>query len=375
MTYILYGLPHSLYTGKARCYLRNQGISYRERSTAHPDYEQRIGPIIQRRIIPVLETPQGEIIQDSADIIDYFDRRDPRYPAYPTTPLQRIVAVLIDYYGSQAMLKHAMYYRWSFPEQNRFLRHAFALGAGGADMAETIMARMQSYLPRLGVNDESIPQIERSYEALLDILQAHFEQFPYLLGGHPTVADYGMIGPLFAHLGRDPVPAYIMATRAPAVHRWVERMTAPDLDVAEYPNSAPELYRDDAIPPTLEPLLEHIAEEIFPELTDKLAFLDEWTRSRQPADGAPVSDKPHRRQLGVVESAFRGAKVEVGVEPYLLYLLQRGSDTLEALKDEARQRIAAQLQRWGLEKAVPQNHVYTVTRRDNLEVWSRRGGG
>src|SRR5690625_75991 len=224
MTYILYGLPHSLYTGKARCYLRNQGISYRERSTAHPDYEQRIGPIIQRRIIPVLETPQGEIIQDSADIIDYFDRRDPRYPAYPTTPLQRIVAVLIDYYGSQAMLKHAMYYRWSFSEQNRFLRHAVALGAGCADLAAPIMARMRRALPRLGVNDESMPQLERSYEALLDILQAHFEQFPYLLGGHPTVADYGMIGPLFAHLGRDPVPAYIMATRAPAVHRWVERI-------------------------------------------------------------------------------------------------------------------------------------------------------
>lgn len=372
MTYILYGLPHSLYTGKARCYLRNQGIPYRERSTAHPDYQQRIGPIIQRRIIPVLETPQGEIIQDSADIIDYFDRRDACYPAYPEAPLQRIAAIIIDYYGSQAMLKHAMYYRWSFPEQSNFLRHAFSHGASG-DMVEQIMGRMQSYLPRLGVNADSIPRIEHSYTALLDILQAHFDAHPYLLGGHPTVADYGLIGPLFAHLGRDPVPAHIMATRAPAVHRWVERMTAPDLDVVEFPNSVPELFVDDMIPPTLDALLEHIAAEIFPELTDKLAFLEEWTRTHQPADGEPVSDKPHRRQLGVVTSTFRGAQVEVGVEPYLLYLLQRGTDTLESLDGETRKRVLARLQRWGLDNALPQDHLYTVTRHNNLEVWSRRG--
>lgn len=372
MTYILYGLPHSLYTGKARCYLRNQGIPYRERATSHPDYEQRIGPIIQRRIIPVLETPQGEIIQDSADIIDHFDLRDPRYPAYPKTPLQRIVAIIIDYYGSQAMLKHAMYYRWCFPEQNRFLRHAFALGAGG-DMADKIMARMQSYLPRLGINADSTPKIERSYEMLLDILQTHFEQLPYLLGGHPTVADYGLIGPMFAHLGRDPVPAHTMATRAPAVHRWVERMTAPDLDVVDYPESLPDLLPNDEIPPTLEPFLEHIAAEIFPELVDKLAFLEEWTRTRQPADGTPVSDKPHRRQLGVIESSFRGAVVEVGVEPYLLYLLQRGTDVLESLRNENQRSVLQRLQGWGLERAVPRGHVYSVTRRDNLEVWTRPG--
>lgn len=370
-TYILYGSPHSLYTGKARCYLRNQGVDYRERPTSHPEFAARIVPQIGRSIIPVLQTPDGEIIQDSVDIIDYFERRGVPYPVYPATPLQRVVAIIIEYYGSQAMLKHAMHYRWSYlAQQEKFMRHAFASGSGAA-LADKIMARMQSYLPRLGVTEETIPLIERSYEALLDILEAHFAEMPYLLGGRPSIGDYGLIGPLFAHLGRDPVPAQIMKVRAPRVFRWVERMTAPALDVVEYAETEPAFWADDTIPPTLEPLLTHIAEEIFPELTDKFAFFDAWVAQHQPADGEPVSDKPHRRQLGMVNTQFRGAAIEAGAEPYLLYLLQRAADTMTALDSGESQRVTAYLQRFGLERALPLGRDYSVARRNNIEVWSR----
>ena len=112
--YVLYGAPHSLYTGKARCYLRNQGIAYIERATSHPDFVSRIAPALGRTIIPVLETPTGEIIQDTIDIIDYFECTGANRPVYPSTPLQRVVSVIIEYFGGQAMLKHAMHYRWSY---------------------------------------------------------------------------------------------------------------------------------------------------------------------------------------------------------------------------------------------------------------------
>ncbi|MEB3735940.1 hypothetical protein ULF88_21950 [Halopseudomonas pachastrellae] len=80
-----------------------------------------------------------------------------RWPVYPSTPLQRIVAVIIEYYGCQAMLKHAMHYRWSYrAEQEAFLRCAFTLGSG-AEMADKIMGRMSSYLPRLGLIRRAFP--------------------------------------------------------------------------------------------------------------------------------------------------------------------------------------------------------------------------
>lgn len=370
--YILYGLPHSLYTGKARCYLRNQGIAYVERSIAHPDYRERIVPRIGRGIIPVLETPDGQIIQDTVDIIDHFEARGVPYPAYPAAPLQRVTAVLIEYYGSQAMLKHAMHYRWSYrAEQEAFLHEAFSAGAG-PEFADGVMAKMNSYLPRLGVTEQSAPMIEQSFLELLDILERHFAVLPYLLGGHPTVADYGLIGPMFAHLGRDPVPAGLMKRRAPRVFRWVERMTAPGLDVVEYLDSRPELCPNDDLPPTLEPLLAHMALDMFPELDDKLAYLDRWFANQQPQNLAPVTERPSLRHLGVVSSSFHGAPIEVGVEPYLLFLLQRAGDTLTSLASDQAEQILQRLSQHGLDRAIPRGRSYRVERRENIEVWAVR---
>ncbi|MBS63790.1 glutathione S-transferase N-terminal domain-containing protein [Salinisphaera sp.] len=367
--HVLYGAPHSLYTGKARCYLRNQGIAYIERPTSHPDYVGRIAPAIGRSIIPVLETPQGEIIQDSIDIIDHCERAGTQWPVYPGTPLQHIVAVIIEYFGGQAMLKHAMHYRWSYlAEQRDFLWHAFVSGSGEA-VAEKLMGRMHSYLPMLGVTDRTIPLLERSFETLLDTLDAHFAVMPYLLGWRPSIADYGLIAPLFAHLGRDPVPANIMKTRAPRVFRWVERMNAPGLDRVEYPEQAAAWIADDAIPPSLEPFLAYVAEEIFPELDDKLAFIDDWVAGHKPGDGDPVTDKPHRRQLGTVATRYRGEPIEVGVEPYLLYVLQRAADTMAIVNDAASQRVRSRLEQLGLARAVPYGRDYRVARENNIEVW------
>lgn len=367
---LLYGVPHSLYTGVARSYLRTQGIGYQELPTSHPSFAERIVPSIGRSIIPVLVTPDGSIIQDSLDIIDHFETGPGvPYPAYPEGPLQRVLAIIIQYYGSQAMLRHAMHYRWSFRDaQEGFLREAFATGAGPA-MADRIMERMSSYLPHLGVTPDSIPLIERSFESLLAVLNEHFGHYPYLFGGRPSIADYGLIGPLFAHLGRDPVPAGVMKRQAPRVFRWVERMTAPGLDVPEFADCDSEFVADDAIPESLEPLLTHIAEEIFPELTDKLEFMDRHIAGLAPEDGQPVSAKPHQRHIGQVETHFRGVPVLAGVEPYLVYILRRADRVIDGLDAEPRGRVLDYLHHSGLKQALPGRRGYSVDRRHHIEVW------
>lgn len=369
--YRLYGVPHSLYTGVARCYLRTQNIPHVEVSTRHRDYGTKILPITQRAIIPVLETPDGGIVQDTVDIIDHFEEIGVPFPAYPQGPLQQILAIIIQYYGSQTMLAHAMHYRWSFREQQEaFLHDAFASGSG-VEMADKIMGRMNAYLPQLGVNAQSAPAIERSFEALLDLLNAHFAEHPYLFGGRPSVGDFGLIGPMFAHLGRDPVPAGIMKKRAPKVFRWVERMTAPGLDTPEFPDYGTDYLTDDRIPATLEPLFQHIAAEIFPMLTDKLAVLDALIAEHNPQDGQPVAPKPHQRYVGVADTQFRGIQVQVGVQPYMLYILRRAEQVLMACSGDEQARVRNALIDRGLADALPGERGYSVDRRNHIEVWSR----
>lgn len=367
----LYGVPHSLYTGIARCYLRTQGIEYVELPTSHPDFAGRIMPVIQRSIIPVLETTGGEVVQDSLDIIDHFERQGVRYSAYPQGLLQSVLGVIITYYGTQALLPHAMHYRWTYRDrQEGFLRDQFAAGIG-PEMADKVMSRMNSYLPQLGVTDHTIPEIEASFEQLLETLNAHFAEHPYLFGGRPSLADYGLIGPMFAHLGRDPVPENLMKTRAPKVFRWVERMTAPGLDTPEFPDYGDDFLPSDAIPETLEPLLRQVADEIFPMLTDKLAFLDTLVAEHQPEDGQPVSAKPHQRYVGAVETAFRGVPVQAGVQPYLLYVLRKADEMLAESPAEEQARVREALTVRGLVEALPGDRGYTVDRRNHIEVWQR----
>ena len=104
---ILYGLPHSLYTGKVRAYLRKRGLAYVERSPAHPDFRANVVPRIGRAIIPVLQLPDGAYVQDSADIIDHLDRDAQRSGALPKGALQRVVALVVQLYAVAGLTRHA----------------------------------------------------------------------------------------------------------------------------------------------------------------------------------------------------------------------------------------------------------------------------
>lgn len=368
--YTLYGSPHSLYTGKTRSYLRKQGVKYVELTSAHPSFRDRVMPAIGRAIIPVIVTPDGAYIQDTVDILDHFEDRGAVVSARPPGARQRVLAHLIELYAVVGLTRHAMHYRWSVADQQRaFLEDAFASGSGGS--AAKVMERMASYLPGLGVTADTIPLIERSYERLLDTLNAHFTDHPYLFGAQPSIGDYGLLGPLFAHLGRDPVPSHIMKTRAPKVFRWVERMNAPDPDMPDYVDYPPGYLPGDEIPATLLPLLDQMSEELFPELTDKLAALADHVAETRPAAGQAVAAKPHQRIVGMVDTSFCGAPCQGGVQPYMMILWQRVTDAHDALDDPGRTSVANMFNKHGLSAVLSAARPFRVGRRNNIEVWDQ----
>ena len=339
----LFGLPHSYYTLIARSYLRKQDWSVREVSSRRPDFISEIVPAIGRGIIPVLKLADGTIIQDSLDMIETGETLSPRLPATPDGPKQSLISRIFFLYGSQALLKPAMHYRWSYYDnQKAFLDHAFGLTDGSAPAR--IMDKMKSYLPVLGVTPETIPAIETSFETLLALLDAHFAKYPYLLGGRPSIGDYGMLGPLCAHLGRDPVPETLMKRLAPNVYRWTERMNCASADMPEF--DMPEAFlEEDAIPDTLIPVLAFIAEDYGPELSDRIAFVRSFQTENPIENGAPVSEKPAKRAIGVAPVRYHGHTIEVAVQPYLLYCQRRVETAFNAL--------SASDQTWAKDFALP----------------------
>jgi glutathione S-transferase len=82
----LWGSPHSFYTGKVRSYLIKKGLPFREQTLAHSRFQAQIVSRVRLMVVPVLEFPDGRLLQDSADIIETLEARFPDNPMIPATP-------------------------------------------------------------------------------------------------------------------------------------------------------------------------------------------------------------------------------------------------------------------------------------------------
>lgn len=385
--HVLWGMPASLYTGKARAALRKRRVPFDEHTPGHPGFRARIVPAVGRWIIPVLECPDGTLVQDSASIVEHLDRvalDGP--PSLPPDPALAAVARLLELYGGEGLLRPAMHFRWNFDADNvDFLRADFgaSLAPPGADAATRAAAfdlsssRMRRAALGLGVQPHAIATIEAAFDALLDTLDAHLGTVPYLLGPAPTVADYGLYGAFGPHLGRDPHPSMHIKRRASRVWRWIERMGAPDDDVGEYAGRMPDWLDATAPVATLAALLRHAADEMAGELCAHVAFADAWLAARPGlAAGTNGLERPGDRSIGRTAFDWRGLRLETQVLPYRFWLLQRFQDAVDACDGTpAGEGLRATLDRAGLAPLVAARCRRRVERAGPLEVWGPDRGG
>jgi len=377
---ILYGAPMSLWSGKARAYLRKQGIAFNEVMPGHASYRENIFPQTQRGIVPVVQLQDGSILQDTMVIIDHFEQaKAGKFSVYPTTPQQRLSALVLDLFGSEGLLKVAMHYRWNFLDYNEaFLRSEFGdhIAPGQSPdviqkMADKVMKPMQAYLPLLGINESTIPAIEAQYLELLSLLNNHFEQHPYLLGGQPSVADYGLFAPLYAHLSRDPYPGLLMKQQAPRLYRWIERMNAENADTPEFGDCETEYFSADTIPDTLQALLALVGRDFVPEIKQAVAHINTWLAEHPDVEGQCVTEKPRLKMLGQMHYPFRGTTVTGMVIPYQLLMLQRITDFYGQLTQAEQQGMADFFEPLGLADLLTLTAARRVERANHIEVWGR----
>jgi len=357
--YTLWGTPHSLYTGKARSYLIKKQVPYVELMASDPRFLGEIVPAVGHMVIPVVETPSGELIQDTAAIIDHIEARHAEVVLDPQGPVQQVVALFLDAFGSNYLLPAAMHYRWSYREdQDLFLTAEFARAVPTMlpydqrlEAARAIMGQFNGMLGPLGVNAATIPAIEAAYEELLDVLEAHFRLYPYLLGGRPSLADFGMIGPLYAHLARDPVPSKLMRTRTPNVARWTERMNVAAIADSDYADTGATYPAGDAIPASLEAVLQVAFALWTPGLLADADRFETWLAGLDEAQPGTVVAQEGRRQVhpnvGPVEYQWRGITMRRASHVHSLWQLARAQDAAAGLDGNAAARLASLLDRTG----------------------------
>ncbi|MEM8940978.1 MAG: glutathione S-transferase family protein [Pseudomonadota bacterium] len=368
-TTTLYGAPLSLYTGRARSYLIKAGIRYREQQARSDYFKHSVLPKAGVRTIPIVELANGEVIRDGAAIIDHFETVNDA-PFTPRSAKQNLFSRLLDVIGAEGLLRPAMHYRWNFPKENLAFvmagfRELFPPGPKQAAMAEATADKMRVACKAFGVTEKTHAAIEGLYTDLVDALNAHFAEYPYLLGGRPCIGDFGLIAPMFAHLGRDPKPLALTQTRAPHLYRWVERMNRPEPDTGEFDERPAAYLEDDEIPETLISAMKVIAEDFLPETLGSAAVINNWIHSQEDLkSGTPVE-----RGVGFATFDLRGESCSALAQPYRFYLLARAQSAYDSMNEADKGAALQLLDECQLAQILTCKLERNIGREKNLEVW------
>ena len=178
---------------------------------------------------------------------------------------------------------------------------------------------MRSYLGAVGVRPEQLPLLDAWTVQMLDLLDAHFAQQPFLFGARPGLGDFGLAGSMIAHLGRDPWPARMLIAPRPHLQAWIARMANPTP-----PPSGPGWLPGDQIAPTLAAVMRLLFKSWVPMLDginrQVLALLPSLPAGQALPRALADVDMP----MG--DGVFRRAAI-----PYTLWMAQRTLDLFAAM--------------------------------------------
>lgn len=131
---------------------------------------------------------------------------------------------------------------------------AFMQSFVGKDFAK----KMTTTQLALGFEPEQVEVLNAFMVTQLDALDAHFSEHAFLLGSRPSLGDFGLVGALFAHVGRaEDSQSQWLSTRK-HLSDWLDRMFTP--------TDGGDFVGDDDIPPTLMPAIRSMFDEMLPFL-------------------------------------------------------------------------------------------------------------
>ncbi|MDC0069416.1 glutathione S-transferase [Gammaproteobacteria bacterium] len=370
MTVTLYGSPVSLYTGKVRSYLIKAGISFREEPPVTDHYEdvvlEKAGG---RRSMPTVELSDGQVIRDSAAILSHFEA-ETGSPFTPVTPKQKAISLLFNVIGAEGLSRPAVHYRWRFPENLPLvLSHFEEITPKNGPPQFTVAGRieqMEQGLLRLGISEDRIELVEGLYLRLLNKLNAHFERYPYLLGGKPSIGDFSLMGPMYSHLARDIKPLTLMHEHGVHVLRWTERMNRPDPGFSTAHAPEEDFLSNDEIPETLLEILRHFAIDFVPETRAACDVVNEWIGAHlEVVEGTKVE----RFLDGPAVFDIEGTRMSSIVMPFRFYQLKRLQDEVAASSASVREEVIQLLASVNMKELLGMTLTRDIGRAHNLEVW------
>ncbi|MFO1158196.1 MAG: glutathione S-transferase family protein [Reyranellaceae bacterium] len=317
----IFGSELSPYSVKVRSYFRYKGLPH-EWIPRSPAVQAEFQKYAKLPLVPLVVTPDGAGIQDSTPIMEQLEARHPEPSIVPADPTLAFLSALLEEYGDEWGNKWMFHYRWFYQPDVWATAERIALqmmGASGtlavAEARSAVAERMTGRLGFVGSSEQTRPTIEASFKRVLALLEAHLAQRPYVLGGRPAMADFGLWGQLY-EAATDPTPGAVMRASSPNVMAWVRRMLSP---------AAEGSYETwDALAPTLLPLLtQEVAGLFLPwSAANEAAVKRDDKTFETSLAGTPWSQTPqkyHARSLAEIRHKYKA----VGAAPRLAAILEQ----------------------------------------------------
>ncbi len=226
--YKVYKSDISYFSGKLEAYLRYKQIPH---STI--DLNVKIMDLIAENTgvkkMPAVQTAENKWLFDTTPMLQWFENQYPDAPILPTDPALRFIALLLEDYGDEWLWRPAMWWRW-MPQASRW-----ALGWKiGSEFVNPIVARpvgwyfgrrqLNEWLWDDGVTKQNINDVRDMLFREFEFLEPLLEAQPYLMGSHPSAADFGYFASMFRHFGNDPDSAEIVRRHGPNTYEWLARL-------------------------------------------------------------------------------------------------------------------------------------------------------
>ena len=275
----LQGVHGSPYTRKSLAALRYRRLPYRfiigqpgiPIPAGYPDWQSL--PVPKVGLLPTFYGADAggglKAITDSTPILAQLESLSDERSLYPTDPVIRFINYVLEDYADEWLTRCMFHYRWMYAADIDkagailpLLRDTGIPQAQHEKLKQFVSTRQIERLYVVGSNEVTTPVIEDSYHRFLTLMDAHLQEYPFLMGSRPGSSDFGVFGQLTCLTHFDPTPTKIVLEESPRTYAWVERLE--DLSGFEVDESG--WFTRDSIPDSILALLGEVARVHLPQM-------------------------------------------------------------------------------------------------------------